>query len=537
MSWDPNSHPVAAVGRQLRANHLFSGRDIPWLVELQARRRGSHPFVVWEPFEGEPRTWTYAGFADEVASVAAGMARRGIGPEDRVLLHLDNCPELLIAWFACARIGAIAVTTNTRSAAPEITYYADKAEVRAAITQPSLASVVDDAAGDLDWLVVIDHDAGDAPASDERPARADSWDALHGDPGSAPSREADPLAPLSVQFTSGTTSRPKAVLWTHANGLWGAKTNADHEDLRADDVHLTFLPLFHTNAQAYSVLSTLWAGGTTVVQPRFSASRFWDVSLRHGCTWCSMVPFMLRALAPLPVPEHSYRLWGNGVCAPPTDEHFGVTTIGWWGMTETITHGTVGDWRFPNPTMSMGRPAAEYGIAVVGDDGVPVAVGETGRLKVLGTPGLSLFAEYLGDPVATAAAYDADGWFDTGDRVRVGEGGWLHFADRDKDMLKVGGENVAASEVERVIATVPGVAEVAVVARRHEMLDEVPVAFVLPAPGASIEAMAELAVAQCRAQLADFKVPTEVRIVEELPRSTLEKIAKAELRQLLADEG
>lgn len=533
-AWDPASHPVPSVARQLRAQHLFSGRDIGWLLDLQAERRAAHPAVVWEPFEGSSQRWTYAELRDEVDAVAAAMAERGITAGDRVLLHLDNCPELLIAWLACARVGAVAVTTNTHSAGPEIEYYAAKAAVRAAITQPSLSELVVASAGALDWVAVIDHDAGAAPVA-AVPAGAISWSDLHGDPARAPRRPAEPLAPLSVQFTSGTTSRPKAVLWTHANGLWGAKVNADHEELRPDDVHLTFLPLFHTNAQAYSVLATMWAGATVVLQPRFSASRFWEVSLRHGCTWCSMVPFMLRALAAHPVPEHSYRWWGNGICSPPTDEHFGVTTMGWWGMTETITHGTVSDWRHPAAPMSMGRPAAEYGIAVVDDDGAPTPVGGTGHLKVLGTPGLSLFAEYLGDPEATAAAFDDDGWFLTGDRVTVGEGGWLYFADRDKDMLKVGGENVAASEVERVIATVPGVAEVAVVAKQHDMLDEVPYAFVLPAGGVDVSGLADAALDACRAQLADFKVPVGVRVVDELPRSTLEKIAKAELRRRLAD--
>jgi crotonobetaine/carnitine-CoA ligase len=97
-----------------------------------------------------------------------------------------------------------------------------------------------------------------------------------------PPRPHDPWAPFGIQYTSGTTARPKAVLWTHANALWGAKMCALHEGLRADDVHLTYLPLFHTNAQVYSVLASLWVGATVVLQPRFSASRFWPVSLRQG---------------------------------------------------------------------------------------------------------------------------------------------------------------------------------------------------------------------------------------------------------------
>jgi crotonobetaine/carnitine-CoA ligase len=143
-----------------------------------------------------------------------------------------------------------------------------------------------------------------------------------------------------------------------------------------------------------------------------------------------------------------------------------------------------------------------------------------------------LFQEYLGNAAATEASFTADGWFRTGDRVDLQPDGSIRFGDRTKDMLKVGGENVAASEIERVIAAVAGVHECAVVARKHRMLDEVPVVFVLPTPGAPAD-LAERVTAACVAQLADFKRPHEVRLVTELPRSTLEKVAKAELRKLL----
>jgi crotonobetaine/carnitine-CoA ligase len=169
-------------------------------------------------------------------------------------------------------------------------------------------------------------------------------------------------------------------------------------------------------------------------------------------------------------------------------------------------------------------------------DGREAAPGETGELQIRGLRGLSLFAEYLNNPDATAESFDDDGWFVTGDRATLGEGGWLYFADRSKDMLKVGGENVAASEIERVLMTVPGVVEAAVVAKKHPMLDEVPVAFVrcsLPA-GEQRSALVGAIEAACASALADFKRPREIRVVDELPRSTLEKIAKAQLRSLLA---
>jgi crotonobetaine/carnitine-CoA ligase len=151
-----------------------------------------------------------------------------------------------------------------------------------------------------------------------------------------------------------------------------------------------------------------------------------------------------------------------------------------------------------------------------------------------------MFLEYLNNPQATADSFTPDGWFMTGDRVTLEHDGYITFADRDKDMLKVGGENVAASEIERVIALVPGVYELAVVAQKHRMLDEVPVAFVIPAPAigeAERAALADRVIAECKAKLADFKVPRAVFVVDDMPRSTLEKVHKAELRKRLPVAG
>ena len=233
-------------------------------------------------------------------------------------------------------------------------------------------------------------------------------------------------------------------------------------------------------------------------------------------------------------------MFGGPANGLPLDRLFRTRTMGWWGMTETITQGIVGDVHIAERSMSTGRPAPGYGVRVLGDDGVPVGAGETGHLQVHGERGVQLFLEYLGNPEATAQSFTDDGWFITGDRVRVDADGLITFADRDKDMLKVGAENVAASEIERVIATVPGVYENAIVAQKHRMLDEVPVSFVIPQPGFPAdqhEALAARIVAECKAKLADFKVPRQVFVVAEMPRSTLEKIHKAELRKRLPVVG
>jgi len=185
--------------------------------------------------------------------------------------------------------------------------------------------------------------------------------------------------------------------------------------------------------------------------------------------------------------------------------------------------------------MSIGRAATEYEIRVTDDDGTPTEIGGTGNLAIKGVPGLSLFKEYLHNEAATRESFDAHGFFLTGDRVSLLESGFIWFGDRAKDMLKVGGENVAASEIEQVVAMVPGVREAAVVAKKHPMLDEVPVVFIIPQAGVAGAPgdLQDSIMAACRKGLADFKVPREVRLVDELPRSTLEKVAKAELRKLV----
>jgi crotonobetaine/carnitine-CoA ligase len=234
------------------------------------------------------------------------------------------------------------------------------------------------------------------------------------------------------------------------------------------------------------------------------------------------------------VPAHRYRFWGSGVCEPPTDAHFRVKTIGWWGMTETITQGTIGLGHLPNPSLSMGRCAPEYEVRIR-VDGREAEPGETGDFFIRGIRGLSLFAEYLNNPEATDAAFDAEGWFATGDRVRLAEDGWLFFGDRAKDMLKVGGENVAAAEIETHLAKHPAVKLAQVVGVPDDRLQEVPAAFIEKYPDQEVTEQALIDF--CKGEIAGFKVPRYVRFVTEWPMST-SKIQKFRLRdRLLAELG
>ena len=510
---------------------MVEGRDIPWLLQTQADRYPGKPFLIWEPFSGEAKRWTYAEFLGDVESVAAALHQRGVAAGEHVLLHMDNSPEFMITWFACARLGAVVVSTNTSSVSRDIEYFAEHAEVVCALTQPAYAELLHASAPNIRFLVVTDNNAGEAAETPEVPFTPFGELLSRGD--GCPRRAVDPSAHLSIQYTSGTTSRPKAVLWTHANAIWGAQVNTMHMVLDAEDIALVFLPLFHTNAQSYSMLSTLWVGGTIVLQPKFSASRFWDVALRNQCTWTSMIPFCIKALQQHEIPaEHHFRFWGTAVRLPEVDQAVGVLTMGWWGMTETISHGTVVDIHHPGDLMSIGRASPAYEISIRRPDGTSIGVGERGRLYIRGVRGVSLFKEYYKNPQATSDSFDEDGWFDTGDLIRMDDSGNLYFSDRDKDMLKVGAENVSASEVEAVILELGWVSEVAVVAQEHYMLDEVPVAFVI-ANSAAPPNLGNRIIEHCKAALPAFKVVRDVHVVDDLPRSMLRKVAKNVLRDQL----
>ncbi len=495
----------------------FAAMDIRTLIDAQMRRRGDNRFLTWEPFDAPPQHWSYASFFDRVRRFASGLQRRGLVPGDRLIVHMHNAPDQLVVWLGATYAGIVPVTTNAHSAPDELAYYAEHSGALAAVTQPDLLPAFAKTRGRIGWIAVT--------------GTAD-FDAIDGEPADLAARPHVPDAPFGIQYTSGTTSRPKAVLWTHANALWGARLSAMHEDLRTDDVHLVNLPLFHTNAQVYSVLASLWVGATIVLQPKFSTSRFWDVSVRNGCTITSILP-IIKTVMDQPVPAgNRYRLFGSPIADTPFDAHFGVKSVGWYGMTETITHPIVGSAYLPDMSMSIGRPSPSYRIHILDAAMRPVAPGEEGDLYIGGQPGLSLFAEYAGDPAATAAAFTDDGLFITGDRMRLDESGYIFFADRSKDMLKVSGENVSAAEVERVIVATGLVAEAAVVGRADEWKGQLPVAFVIAHATTPADAESRI-VAACREQLAAFKVPVEIRRIDDFPRGLLNKVAKAELRRLL----
>ena len=264
-----------------------------------------------------------------------------------MLVHFENCPEALLVRFALARLGAVCVATNAMAAGPEITHYAESSRATAAITQASFAELVSSHARHVRWVVAAEREGTNARYG------TDSLAALFAEPAPAyPAHHSDTAA---IMFTTGTTGKPKGVVWTHANVLWGMPLQRPGVRPPGEDISLISLPLFHVVGLCWSFLPVLWAGGTAVLQPRFSASRFWPASIAHRATMASHVLFTSMALQSQSVPErHFYRQWTVARGDRQSQSFNRIPAfVPSWGMTELVAPGICGD---PNSR----RPKARW---------------------------------------------------------------------------------------------------------------------------------------------------------------------------------
>jgi len=507
-------------------------RTLDSLWRTRARFSGDRLFLIFDDLEGNTRRYTYAGFEDLISRTAGVLAGLGIGSGDRINLHLDNCIEFPALWFGAARIGAVIMPTNTGSSVDELEYLVDHSGSRLVFTQAPYVDAAQAVAGrcaGVEGVVLCGAGAGDHPCLDDLLAAAEA-PAARGAP--APTDDA------GILYTSGTTARPKGVQVTHANYIYAGETVAKAIRLAPDDRHLVMLPLFHGNAQYYSTMSTLVAGASMVLCPRFSASRWAATAARHGCTVGSLFAAPLRMILAQPVEaaarDNALRVVMHAQSITPEQEaewheRFGAPLLQLWGMTETMGPPLMNPVDFERRNQSCGLPVMGYEVGLMdGDGGMIEAADQVGEIVVRGRPGWSLMKGYYRNPEATAQTI-RDGWLHSGDNARQDSDGYFHFVDRAKDMIKRSGENVAATEVESVVMQHPAVFECAVIGVPDEIRDEKIKAVVVLKTGESTDA--EALRAWCAERLASFRVPELVEFREHLPRTSVGKIQKHILRR------
>jgi crotonobetaine/carnitine-CoA ligase len=319
---------------------------------------------------------------------------------------------------------------------------------------------------------------------------------------------------------------------TQANYAFAGDVMAAAAALTAAHRQLVVLPLFHANAQYYSLASAICAGSSVALMPRFSASRFMEQAARHRVTHASLFAAPMRmilARGAERIPGFALQhLWyAQNISESQYAELssvFGCRPRQLYGMTETIPAVLTNSALAPRPA-AMGHPTLGCQVRLGElETGAEVPAGEVGEILVSGVPGATLFDGYLDNAAATAAAM-RDGWFRTGDRAIVDDHGYYRFIGRASEILKVAGENVSTVEVEEVLNQHPQVLEACVVGRPDAVRDEVPVGYVVPVPSAANLTAAALA-DWCAQRLAPVKRPRDIHFIDELPRTSVGKIRK-----------
>jgi len=499
---------------------LITGtRTLKSALEDKAHRFPDRLFLIFEDGAGSSARWTWSEFDADVNRAAHLLRSRGLNHGDKFNLHLGNCPEFLLFWMAAAKTGTVMVPTNPTSTADEIEYVLAHSEARLSVTEPQYAAPIHAVAARCPALKGV---------IEARPLQPH----LLGLPSTPPEIKVAPLDEISMQYTSGTTSKPKGVLLTHANYLFGGEAMSKSMRVGPADRHLIVLPLFHAGAQVHAFLPMLLAGASVALMERFSATRFVEQAIRHEATLAALFAAPIRMLLAQPANqrEGQTRLravsYAQNVTPPQFEDwhaRFGAPLMQIWGMTETMSLPLMQPLDLPPKPLSMGMPVLGYECKVVDADGKEVPPGTVGELVVSGIPGVTLMKGYFKNEPATAETL-RDGWLHSGDQAYMGEDGCFFFVDRKKDMIKRAGENVSASEVEETLKQHPAVFDAAVVAVPDPVRDQAIKAYVIVKDGAV--ATPDQLIGWCRERLSSFKVPEVVEFRDVFPRTSVGKIQK-----------
>jgi acyl-CoA synthetase (AMP-forming)/AMP-acid ligase II len=548
-------HPIADQGRR---GDLRWG-TIPALLADAVDRRGDAEAIV-DLSDEAPVRLSFAELAGRVDGVAKGVIAAGIAPGDRVAVWAPNCWEWVVALLGLQSAGAVLVPLNTRYKGLEAAGILARSGARMLFTVEGFlgndyVTMLRDAApevlADLERVVLMrtGHGSGSTGADGTMPGGTTTMEALVS-AGADVSDEVlgarraaiEPSDMSDLLFTSGTTGAPKGVIQTHAASLRAFADWADIVGLRADDRYLVINPFFHTFGYKAGILAGLMTGCTLVPLATFDVGRAAQVIVAEGISMIPGPPTLYQTLLNHPdfdpASVNTLRLAVTGAAAVPValieamrDVLGFETVITAYGLTESC--GVVTACRADDDAETIshtsGRAIPGVEVKVIDDNGHEVPRGDPGEIVVRG---YNVMQGYFEDPEQTAEAIDPDGWLHTGDVGTMDARGYVDITDRLKDMFIVGGFNAFPAEIEALLARHPGIAAAAVVGVPDDRMGEVAHAFVVPVAGGALDP--DDVVTWAKDNMANYKVPRTVEVVEALPLNASGKVLRYELRDRAA---
>jgi malonyl-CoA/methylmalonyl-CoA synthetase len=474
------------------------------------------------------RSYRYADVSELSAQMAGALSELGVTPGDRVSVQVEKSPESLCLYLACLRAGFVFHPLNMAYTASELEYFLNNAEPAVVVCDPKNEAAIRPIAATAGANHILTLDGDGIGTLTDHAAESD------GDFGIVNRQESDLAALL---YSSGTTGVPKGIMLTHANLLRNTEALIEAWGFSEKDRLLHALPVFHVHGLFVAIGCVMLSGASMRWLPAFDARTV--IRYLPECTVLMGVPtYYTRLLANASFTSEvasNVRLFVSG-SAPLLEETFvefksrtGQCILERYGMTETnmnTSNPLIGE-RKPG---TVGPPLPGVEVRIVDDNGNTVSAGEVGNLQVRGP---NVFVGYWKLPDKTAEDFTADGYFNTGDKGRIDEDGYVAIVGRAKDMVITGGLNVYPKEIELFIDDLPGISESAVIGVPHADFGEGVVAVVVPENAS--ETSEKKVIDACRAELANFKVPKRVIFVDELPRNTMAKVQKNLLRDTYRD--
>jgi crotonobetaine/carnitine-CoA ligase len=491
--------------------------------------------MIFEDCYGNITEFTYAQLNAEINKAANLFLDLGIQKDEKVAIQLHNCPEFLMCWFGLAKIGAVTVPLNTQYTQEECGYIIQKCGIVTVIIEEEFLPIYD---GSRPKDNICIKNILLARSEKQISGIINFWEHK-----AKQSKELKTFRPLSsedvaeILFTSGTTAKPKGVVLTHCNILYGGIFTAWQCSLRCEDRYLTIMPAFHVDFQLNAMLPTLTVGATMIMIEKYKATIFWKQVCNYKATITECIPMMIRTLMIQP-----QRDWEKDHCVREVffyllltnqekqefEERFHVRLLTSYGSTESLV-GVIGDFPFGERKWpSIGRPGLSYEAKIIDEEGDELPPNTIGEIYIKGVPGRTLMKEYYNDPEATAKTVSADGWLHTGDKGYVDEEGWFYFVDRKMNMIKRSGENISTTEIEKILMCHPKIAEAAVIGVPDSIRDQAVKAFLVFTEGEVLTT--EEILEYCRGHMAKFKVPSFIEIRTSLPKTCTYKIQKKLLK-------